>query len=146
MKRLDLLRIPAAALGVMIANVAISFAIVWVYSAFANPGQPLSHYQSFAETAAPISSVVAGFPLMLFAGYLLGRGRQKRVALLAAASAAAVYIVLDLTILIGARASGSIWYWAVLSHTTKLCAALFGASLATRPTSPAGALRMGTAP
>lgn len=133
MKRRDLLLIPAAALAVMIANVAISFGVVWVYSTFLSPGQPLSHYQSFAETAAPIGSVVAGIPLMLLAGYLLGRGRQKSGALLAAAAAALVYIVLDVAILVGAHAGGSIWAWAALSHATKLAAALAGAALASPP-------------
>lgn len=133
MNKRDLLLIPAAALGVMIANVAVSFGIVWVYSTFLNPGHPLSYYQGFAEAAAPIGSVVAGIPLMLFAGYLLGRGRQKRGALLAAAAAALVYIVLDLTILVGAHASGSIWAWAALSHATKLAAALAGAALGASP-------------
>ncbi|HEV7660824.1 MAG TPA: hypothetical protein VGO55_13375 [Allosphingosinicella sp.] len=133
MKKRDLLLVPAAALAVMIANVAISFGIVWVHSTFISPGQPPSHYQSFAETAAPIGSVVAGIPLMLLAGYLLGRGRQRRGALLAAAAAAMVYIALDLTILVGAHASGSIWAWAALSHVTKLAAALAGAALASPP-------------
>lgn len=137
MKRRDLLLIPAAALGVMIANVAISFGIVWVYSTFISPGQPLSYYQSFAATAAPIGSVVAGIPLMLLAGYLLARGRQRRAALLAAGAAALLYILLDLAILIGAHADGSVWVWAALSQATKLLAALAGAALTTRRT-PAG--------
>ena len=134
MKMRDLLLIPAAALGVMIANVAISFGIVWVYSTFINPGHPLFYYQGFAEAAAPIGSVVAGIPLMLLAGYLLARGREKHAALLAAAAAAMVYILLDLAILLGARASGPIWIWAALSYATKLGAALAGAAIATRRT------------
>lgn len=134
MRRRDLLLVPAAALGVMIANVAASFGMVWVYSTFISPGQPLSHYQSFAETAAPISSVVAGIPLMLLAGFLLGRGRQRRAALLAAGAAALLYILLDLAILLGAHASGSVWGWAALSQATKLTAALAGAALAARRT------------
>jgi hypothetical protein len=133
MKKRDLLIVPAAALAVMIANVAISFGIVWAYSTFISPGQPLSHYEGFAATAAPIGSVVAGIPLMLLAGYLLARGRQRRPALLAAAAAALVYIVLDLIILVGAHAVGSIWAWAALSHATKLAAALAGAALANPP-------------
>lgn len=135
MKKRDLLLIPAAALGVMIANVAISFGIVWVYSTFISPGQPLSYYQTFAAAAAPIGSVVAGIPLMLLAGFLLARGREKRAALLAAGAAALLYILLDLAILLGAHASGSVWGWAALSHATKLLAALAGAALATRRTS-----------
>lgn len=132
MKRRDLLLIPAAALGVMVANVAISFGMVWIYSTFIKPDQLPSYYQGFAEAAAPIGSVVAGVPLMLLAGYLLARGRQQRAALLAAGAAASVYILLDLAILIGAHASGSVWAWAALSQATKLAAALAGAALATR--------------
>ena len=132
MTRRDLLLVPAAALGVMIANVAISFGVVWVYSTFITPGEPLSHYQDFAATAAPIGSVVAGIPLMLLAGYLLARGREKRDALLVAGAVALVYIALDLAILVGAQATGSVWVWATLSHVTKLAAALAGAALATR--------------
>jgi hypothetical protein len=128
MKRRDLLLVPAAALGVMIANVAIGFGIVWAYSTFIGPGQPLSHYQRFAETAAPIGSVVAGIPLMLLAGYLVAKGRPRRGALLAAAAVALIYIAADVAILIGARAGGAIWAWAALSHATKLASALAGAA------------------
>ena len=140
MKKSDLLIIPAAALGVMIANVAVSFGVVWFYSAFVNPDQPFAHYEAFAAEAAPVSSVVAGIPLMLAAGYLLAKGRPRRGALLAAGAAALVYILVDLAILLGARASGSIWSWAALSHATKALSALAGAALraARTPSLPIG--------
>jgi len=136
MKRRDLLLIPAAALGVMIANVALSFFMVWVYSAFISPGQTQGYYEAFAMRAAPIGSVVAGIPLMLLAGFLLAKGREKRAALFAAGAAALVYILLDMAIVLGAVASVSLWGWAVLalSHVTKLLAALAGAALALRRT------------
>ena len=137
LKRRDLLLVPAAALGVMVANVALSFFMVWVYSTFVRPGQTLSHYEAFAASAAPIGSVLAGIPLMLLAGWLLGRGRQRRPALLAAGAAALLYILLDLAILLGAHATGPVWGWAALSQATKLAAALGGAALATRR-APAG--------
>jgi len=141
MKRWDLLLIPAAAVGVMIVNIVISFAMVWAYSTFVSPGQTLSHYEAFATTAAPIGSVIAGIPLMLLAGHLLGKGRDRRGALFAAGAAALFYILLDSTILIGAHAGGQIWFWAALSHATKLAAALGGAALAARriPAASAGA-------
>ena len=132
MRKSDLLVIPAAALAVMVLNVAISFGVVWAYSTFFAPGQSLSHYEAFATTAAPMSSVVAGIPLMLLAGFLLARGRTRRGALLAAGACALVYIALDLAILIGAHASGAVWTWAMLSQVTKLLAALAGAALRTR--------------
>jgi len=141
MKTRDLLLIPAAALGVMIANVAISFGVVWVYATFFNPGQPFAYYEAFAQTAAPVSSVVAGIPLMLVAGYLLAKGRPRRGALIAAGAAASTYILMDLAIILGAQASGSIWGWAALSHATKFLSALAGAALraARTPGLPIGA-------
>lgn len=132
MKKSDLFLVPAAALGVMVLNVAISFGVVWAYSTFVSPGQSLSHYEAFATTAAPVSSVIAGIPLMLLAGFLLAKGRTRRDALLAAGLCALVYILLDLAILIGAHASGPVWGWAALSQATKLLAALAGAAWRTR--------------
>ena len=132
MKKSDLFLVPAAALGVMVLNVAISFGVVWAYSTFIAPGQSLSHYEAFATTAAPVSSVIAGIPLMLLAGFLLAKGRTRRDALLAAGLCALVYILLDLAILIGAHASGAVWGWAALSQATKLLAALAGAAWRTR--------------
>jgi hypothetical protein len=132
MKKSDLFLVPAAALGVMVLNVAISFGVVWAYSTFVAPGQSLSHYEAFATTAAPVSSVIAGIPLMLFAGFLLAKGRTRRDALLAAGLCALVYILLDLAILIGAHASGAVWGWAALSQATKLLAALAGAARRTK--------------
>ena len=132
MKKRDLLLVPAAALGVMVLNVAISFAVVWAYSTFLAPGQSLSHYEAFATTAAPVGSVVAGIPLMLLAGFLLAKGRTRRGALLAAGACALIYILLDVAILIGAHASGAIWGWATHSQATKLLSALAGAALRTR--------------
>lgn len=129
MRRRDLLLIPAAALGVTIANVAISFAMVWVYSAFFDPGRPEAYYEAFAERTAPVGSVVAGIPLMLAAGHVLAKGRTRRGALLAAGAAALVYILVDLAVLIGVQAKGSIWIWAALSHATKALSALAGAAL-----------------
>jgi hypothetical protein len=132
MRKSDLLLVPVAALAVMVLNVAISFGVVWAYSTFVASGQSLSHYEAFATTAAPVSSVIAGIPLMLLAGFLLAKGRTRRDALLAAGLCALVYILLDLAILIGAHASGAVWGWAALSQATKLLAALAGAARRTK--------------
>ena len=129
MKKRDFLLIPAAALAVMIANVAASFFMVWVYATFIDPGRTLSYYQAFAEAAAPIGSVVAGIPLMLLAGYLLAKGRERRAALLAAGAAALFYIAIDTAFQLAAGANATVWAWVGLSHATKFSAALAGAAL-----------------
>jgi hypothetical protein len=127
MNRRDIIVIPAAAIAVMALNVAIAFAVVWLYSSFFNPGRPASHYEAFATRAAPISSVVAGIPLMFFAGFVIAGMRHVRRGLLVAASAALLYIFVDTAILVGADAGRGVWSWAALSHATKLASALAGA-------------------
>lgn len=129
MKRRDLLLVPAAAFGVMIANIGISFGVVWVYSTFISPGRPFTHYEAFAMTAAPVSSIVAGIPLMLLAGFLIARGRTGRAALSAAAATALLYISVDAALMLAANASRGAWAWEWISYSTKLLAALAGAKL-----------------
>lgn len=129
MNRRDFLLIPAGALGVMILNVAISIGVVWVYSTFVDPGLPFADYEAFAARAAPISSVIAGIPLMLIAGFLLARGRTRRGALLAAGAVALLYIAVDGAILVAADVQAAIWTWEALSYPSKLLAALAGAAL-----------------
>lgn len=128
MKPRDFFVIPAMAIGVMALNVAIAFALVWVYSLF-EPGHPDAHYEAVAMRWAPISSVVAGIPLMFMAGFLIAKRRSERSALLAAGAVAGVYIAIDGAVLLAADAGQEIWGWAALSFATKFVSALAGAKL-----------------
>ena len=130
MKARDLIVVPVAAITVMVLNVAISFGVVWLYSSFVDPGHPASYYEAFAMRVAPISSVIAGIPLMFLAGLLVARRRPGRRGLLAAAAVASLYILLDSGILMSVGGSRDIWMWAVVSHVTKLLSALAGARYA----------------
>lgn len=132
MRLRDVVVIPAAAIGVMVLNVAVSVGVVWVYSALVEPGRPFSHYQAFATAAAPVSSVVAGIPLMFLAGFLLARGRHARAALSAAGAMALLYILVDAAILLAAAAWNGVWGWEALSYASKLLSALAGAKLAAK--------------
>jgi hypothetical protein len=129
MRLRDVVVIPATAIGVMVLNVAISVGVVWVYSTLVEPGRPVSHYEAFAVAAAPVSSVVAGIPLMVLAGFFLSRGRTARAALSAAGAMALLYIVVDAAILLAADAGSAGWGWEALSYSTKLLSALAGAKL-----------------
>jgi len=129
MKRRDFIVIPVVAIAVMVLNVAISFGVVWLYSTCVNPGQPASFYEAFAMRVAPISSVIAGIPLMFVAGFLIAKRRPGRRGLLVAAAAAFLYIIIDTAFLLSADAGQGVWMWAALSHATKLLAALAGAKL-----------------
>lgn len=129
MKQRDFIVIPVAAIAVMVLNVAISFGVVWLYSSFSNPGQPASHYEAFAMRVAPISSVIAGIPLMFVAGFLIAKRRPGRRGVLVAAAAAVLYIIVDTGVLLSANAGKGVWMWAAVSHATKLLSALAGAEL-----------------
>jgi hypothetical protein len=129
MKRSDFLRIPLTALAVMIANIAVSFVVVFVYSTFVSPGSPPRDYEAFAMSAAPVSSIVAGVPLMFLAAYWLARGRSPHGALAAAGAMAFVYIALDILLMFAAAPAGDMWAWEAVSYSTKLLAALGGARL-----------------
>ena len=134
MKRRDLLLIPAAALGVMIANVAISFGMVWVYATFIDPGQPLAHYRGLRRGRRADRQRRRGHPADAARRLLLAEGPAKARRLLAAGAAALLYIVRwILAILLAAGADAALWLWAALSHGTKLLAALAGAALRGRP-------------
>lgn len=124
----DVVIIPVAAIAVMALNVAISFGAVWVYS-LVDPGHPAAYYEAFAMRIAPVSSVIAGIPLMLLAGFLIAKGRSARSALIAAGAVALVYIAIDFAILLAAGSGRDVWPWAAASHATKLLSALAGAKL-----------------
>jgi len=120
------------ALAVMVLNVAISFAIVFFYATFIEPGHPEAFYLAFATRTAPISSVVAGVPLMFIAGMLIARRRERRAALIAAGATALIYIAVDSAIMIAAGATPDAWTWELISYPTKLLAAIGGAAFGSR--------------
>jgi hypothetical protein len=132
MRPRDIPVVAGFALAVMILNVLASFAVVWFYSAFVEPGHPEAFYQAFALRAAPVSSVVAGMPLMFIAGMLIARRRIPRHALIAAAAMALLYIAVDAAILLAAKVSPGVWAWELLSYSTKLIAAIAGAAVGSR--------------
>lgn len=132
MRLRDLLIVPAFALAVMVLNVLIAFGVVWVWGTFFEPGHPQAYYEAFALKAAPVSSIIAGIPLMLGAGWLIARKRERRPGLIAAGAVALVYIVADTAMVLAAQAEATDWLWELVSYPTKLLAALAGGFLATR--------------
>lgn len=132
MTRGDLIRVPVAALLVMVANVLVSVAVVWAWSMFVAPGLAQADYEAFAMRSAPASSVVAGIPLMLLAGFLVARGRPLRSGLPPAAAVALLYIALDVAIILASGLAESLSAWEAVSYPSKLAAALAGAAVAAR--------------
>lgn len=98
-----LLRALLFAVAAMAFNVAAAFLWVWCYSIALAPGHDEAFYQAYAQRAAPISSLVAGTPILFAAGWLSARRFPDR-AVLAGALVGILYAAIDLAIL-GAVAS-----------------------------------------
>ena len=124
------LRSVAVAVAAMALNVAAAFLWVLIYSMLIAPGQDEAAYQAYALRAAPWSSVVAGIPILLFAGWLLARwhGGGWRTGICAGVA----YVVLDSLILLAAGALFAFLGIEALSYATKLGAAACGGALADR--------------
>ena len=120
------------ALGIMVVNVLISVLWVAVYSLLINPGQEASYYQVYAQTAAPYSSIIAGIPLMFFAGRWIGSKFPKQNSVKAALAVWLVYFLIDFAVIAASGALAQIALIFIVSFTTKLAAAYLGGLTAQR--------------
>ena len=122
------LAVLGAVLLIMIGGIASSILVVWVYSTFVAPGRPLADYQAFAQSSAPIVSVIAGPVFTYLAVRLLVRNSHAREAMLLAIYAMGLYALLDIGILVAARPTFGVWALAGLSLLLRGLAAWAAAS------------------
>ena len=108
---------------VMSLNVAVSFLWVAVYSHLVNPGHDLAFYQSYAQVAAPYSSVLAGIPLVYAFGRWVARWGYREAPMKHAMVLWLTYVTLDVIIMVAAGAAGRLAAIAVVSIATKGLAA-----------------------
>ena len=123
--------IVGTALAVLVVNVAISVLYMVVYSYLINPGHDSTFYQAHVQFAAPYSSIIAGMPLMYFAGRWIGRKAPAGSAIASALSVWLVYAVVDLAVVIPA-ATARLVPLVAISLVTKLAASLLGGLSAKR--------------
>lgn len=123
-----ILRGLAVAVPAMILNIACAFLWVALYSHVIAPGQGEAAYQAYAMRAVPWSAVIAGVPILLGAGWLLARwhGGGWRTGLVGGA----LYVAIDLAIVLAAGALGAMPGIVALSYATKLGAAALGGAMA----------------
>jgi hypothetical protein len=123
-----ILRGLAVAVPAMVLNIACAFLWVALYSHVIAPGQGEAAYQAYAMRAVPWSAVIAGVPILLGAGWLLARwqGGGWRTGLLAGA----IYLAIDLAILVAAGALAAMPGIVALSYATKLAASALGGAIA----------------
>ncbi len=122
----------AAAILILVVNVALSIVYMVFYSYVINPGHDEQFYQEHIKIAAPYCSIVFGISLFYFVCRWIGGKWEKDFSVKAAVSVWIVYALIDVTALI---ASG-LTFWIVVLMTisliTKLISAYFGGLAASR--------------
>ena len=117
------------AIAAMALNVAFAFLWVWIYSVALAPGHDEAFYQAYAQDAAPISSLVAGTPILFAAGWLSARGSERP--LLAGMLVGIIYAAVDQLIL--ASVPHALPAWIVIgSVVSKIGGSALGGLLASR--------------
>jgi hypothetical protein len=126
MTAVDILKALGVAIGILIVNVAISFGVVALYSAFVDPGHPEAYYQKAAAAwLAPWSSIAFGWLLFFFAIRLVSRN-PTRDALTFALTAFGIYAAIDLGLIASVGRLAEFGPIIGLSLSTKLVGAVAG--------------------
>jgi hypothetical protein len=118
------------ALGVMVANVAITVLYMIVYSYVIDRGHEKEYYDAHVQIAAPYCSIVAGMPLMFFVGFWAGGFWGVKLAVQSALIIWATYAVIDLAIVAASGLTFRMGVLVAISLLTKLAAAYGGALVA----------------
>lgn len=117
------------ALLVMVANVLASILYMVIYGHVIDPGHEAQYYHDHIQIAGPYCSIVAGIPIMFFAGYWVAGWWQRTLGVRGAWFVWLIYSLLDLAILLIAGITGWIAAVFVISFATKLAAINTGASM-----------------
>lgn len=123
---------------VMVLNVVMSILYMVVYGHLINPGHAKEYYDEHIKVAAPYCSIVAGVPLMFWAGLWvagwMGAAGAGPLGVKAALVVWLAYAVIDLVIVLAAGMKecmkARIAVLVAISLLTKLAAAYAGALLA----------------
>ena len=115
-------RASGGALIAEIAQIAVAFGWVAIYSYVIDPGQPMATYQAHAQASGPWVSILAGAPIFYATSRWIARSRPTALALFA------IFVVIDGALLVGMTESwtGVPFVLFGLSYFTKLCACALG--------------------
>jgi hypothetical protein len=116
----------------MITNVAASVLYMVVYGHVIDPGHEPQYYQDHVQVAAPYCSIVAGVPILFLTGWWVAGWWQRALRDRGVFFVWLAYTLLDLAVLLIAGMSLGILVLFVISFTTKLAAAYWGASVRLR--------------
>jgi hypothetical protein len=112
---------------VMIANIAVSILYMVVYSYLIDPGHDAQYYNDHVQAAAPYCSIVAGIPLMFFAGWWISGWWQGEFAVKSALCVWLIYAIVDLAVMLSAGLNPTLAVLVAISLITKLAAVYAGA-------------------
>ena len=138
MQAIDFLKAFAAAIVLMILNLAASWVAVAIYAYMINPGHEDAFYHAAAQDIAPWSSVIAGFFLFFAAGYWFAKRKPERNGIAFGLAMAAGYAIVDASVLISMGVILAMTGIFVLSMGTKAIAAVLGAIAAGKSSPPSG--------
>lgn len=124
-----MIALSGVALLVMVANVLASILYMVIYGHVIDPGHEAQYYHDHIQIAGPYCSIVAGIPIMFFAGYWVAGWSQRTLGVRGAWFVWLIYGLLDLAILLVAGITGWIAAVFVISFATKLAAINAGASM-----------------
>lgn len=123
-------RLIGVTLLVLMANVAVSVLYMVIYGHVIDPGHEPQYYNDHIQVAAPYCSIVAGIPLMFFAGWWVAGWWHGALGVRAAWVVWLGYTAIDLAIVLAAGGmSFRVGALFVVSFGTKLAAALLGARM-----------------
>jgi hypothetical protein len=126
MTALDFFKAAGVAVGILIVNVAISFAVVAVYAAFVDPGHPAAYYEkATADWLAAWSSIAFGWLLFFIAARALS-AHPTRDALAFALAAFGAYAAIDLGLIAAIGGLAEFGPIVALSLASKLAGAIGG--------------------
>jgi len=114
---------------VLVANVAASIGYMVLYSYVIDPGHDPKYYNDHIQIAGPYCSIVAGIPLMFAAGWWVTGWWRRILEMRPAWVVWGAYAMIDLLVLLAAGMLLAVGVLFLVSFTTKLVAALFGAKL-----------------
>ncbi|ODU20623.1 MAG: hypothetical protein ABS87_09775 [Sphingomonas sp. SCN 67-18] len=118
------------AVAATVISALLTVAWVLTYAAAVNPGQSAAAYQAYAVEAAPTITLAIGVPLLLLAGWLIARGRDRRSGLIAALLIGIFFVLIDFVLLLGFSANQAIpWGPIGMSYAIKVGAAALGGLL-----------------
>lgn len=114
------------ALLAMIVNIGACFLYMVVYSYLIDPGHEKEYYHDHVQVAAPYCGVIAGVPIMFFAGWWVGGWWDGEFVVTAGLIVWFVYAVVDLGVLLTVGITSRIGIMYLVSFLTKLVAVYVG--------------------